>query len=244
MKKLVARLANRLGYEIVPHWRMDGLAMARRLRGIFAYHHIERVIDVGANEGQFYNFLRWQVGFTGQVVSFEPVPQLAARLRERSASDPSWTIHACALGSVSSEMTLNVTAMSVFSSFLQPNTDDPSTGGNVVVDTVRVPVRTLDEMFPDPTALRRTYLKLDSQGFDLEIAKGAGQVLAAIPALQTEMSFRPVYNNMPDYRQSLTAFEAHGFRVADFYLVTTTPEGVAYELDCIFVRPVDPPPGA
>jgi FkbM family methyltransferase len=241
MKQLVLRLANRLGYHIIPHWRADRASAQWRLQAIFSTLQIDQVIDAGANEGQFYRFLRKEVGFTGRIVSFEPVPELAARLQAESAADPLWTVHACALGSAAGELTMNVAKASVFSSFLQPLADDPSEGGNVVVRTQRVPVRTIDEVFPDPTALRHTYLKLDTQGFDLEVAKGGQLALRTIPALQTEVSFRPVYDGMPNYKTSVETFELLGFRVADFFLVSTDSIGIAYEFDCILIRPADAP---
>jgi FkbM family methyltransferase len=239
MKRLVVWLVNRLGYAIVPHWRLGTEPAVVRLRELFARRQIDQVIDAGANEGQFYKVLRRQVGFAGRIASFEPVPQLAARLQQQSAGDPLWTVHACALGRTAGELDLNVTKRSVFSSFLSPLADDPSEGGNVVVQTVRVPVRTLDAMFPDAAALRHTYLKLDTQGFDLEVAAGAEHALHVIPALQTEVSFRAIYGGMPGYQQSIGAFERYGFQVGDFFLVSTDRGGIAYEFDCIMLRSLD-----
>ena len=53
------------------------LAMANRLRDLFDRLGIKRVIDVGANEGQYGDFLRTEVGFKGLIKSFEPVPEFA-----------------------------------------------------------------------------------------------------------------------------------------------------------------------
>jgi Methyltransferase FkbM domain len=58
--------------------------------------------------------------------------------------------------------------------------------------------------------LRRTYLKLDTQGFDLEVLRGGAQVISTLPALQTEVSFHPFYEGMPDYKMAIAAFETYG----------------------------------
>jgi FkbM family methyltransferase len=224
----------------VPRWRVAGLPAAQRLQEVFAKQQIGRVIDVGANEGQFYKFLRLEVGFTGQIVSFEPIPELAARLQEHSTKDPSWTVHACALGATAGELTLNVTARTAFSSFMLPLARDSSFSGNVVERTIRVTVSTLDEMFPDPIALRHTYLKLDTQGFDLEVAKGGSVALGTIPALQTEVSFFALYDGMPNYQKSLSTFGQYGFHVSDFFVVAARPDGIACEFDCIMIRTMSP----
>ncbi|MGO9302451.1 MAG: FkbM family methyltransferase [Candidatus Korobacteraceae bacterium] len=236
MKRLGHWLADQIGCRIVPRWRVAGLPAAQRLQEVFAKRQIDRVIDVGANEGQFYKFLRLEVGFTGQIVSFEPIPELAARLQERSTNDSSWTVHACALGATAGELTLNVTAKTAFSSFLLPLALDPDFSGNVVERTIRVPVSTLDEMFPDPIALRHTYLKLDTQGFDLEVAGGGERTLETIPALQTEVSFSALYDGMPDYQKSLSVFNQYGFHVSDFFVVAARSDGIACEFDCIMLR--------
>ena len=236
MKSFANWLAYQLGYRIVPRWRIPRLPAAERLQAIFSKLQIDKVIDVGANEGQFYEFLRLEVGFTGQIVSFEPIPELAAQLRERSANDPSWTVHACALGAAAGERMLNVTQKTGFSSFYQPLARGPRFCGNVVDRTIRVPVSTLDELFSDPTSLRHTYLKLDTQGFDLEVAKGGSVTLATIPALQTEVSFVALYDGMPDFQKSLSTFGQYGFHVSDFFVVAARPDGIACEFDCIMLR--------
>ena len=236
MKRLLAGMARRLGYDIVPHWRVAATPLVQRLHEIFARHAIDLVIDVGANQAQYYRMLRDDLGFTGRIVSFEPVPELAAALQAQSKHDPDWTVHACALGRATGELPLNVTALTEFSSFLPPLDEDPSGGGNIVMRQASVPVRTLDAMFPDAAALRHAYLKLDTQGFDLEVAAGAARALAVIPALQTEVSFQPIYADMPDYRAAIDLFAQHGFRVGDFFLVSTDADGVAYEFDCVMLR--------
>ena len=72
--------------------------MAVHLKQLFAALEIDTVLDVGANYGQYYEFLRNRVEFTGHIHSFEPIPELGAKLVERSASDPKWHVNPCALG--------------------------------------------------------------------------------------------------------------------------------------------------
>ncbi len=210
--------------------------MANCLRRIFTSRQIATVIDVGANRGQFRRFLRDQVEFDGRIVSFEPVSELAASLRAQARSDGKWLVRDCALGATVGESTLNIMASSVFSSFLEPLPGPSFDAGNTVARTERVAVSTLDAEFPDPAVLRTAYLKLDTQGFDLEVMKGGRLASRFIPALQTEVSFQPVYEKMPDYVQALAEFGRYGFTVSDMFLVNPNDAGVAIEFDCIMVR--------
>ena len=244
MKKTIARLANELGYAVLPKWRMDNLPIATRLRKIFSFYRIDAVIDVGANEGQYRDFLRLEVGFDGRIDSFEPLPGLAEHLIQRAArEDAKWTIHACALGAEVGAMSINIMRGSVLNSFHKPVVTGKASldAKNIVIGTMTVPVSTLDSEFSGGD-LGRTYLKLDTQGFDLEVLRGGTQAVSHIPALQTEVSFQPLYEQMPDYRTSITAFESHGFSVADFFLVSADNMHRAMEFDCVMVRPKDATP--
>ena len=213
------------------------MPLAKRLRQIFVELQIETVIDVGANEGQYRNFLRSEVGFAGKIESFEPLPRLAEQLRLKAITDPHWSVHARALGAAPGELTLNVMSSTDFSSFLNPlhrQNDDPHY--NEVIGSVVVPVSTIDAEFGGRPDLARTYLKLDTQGYDLEVLRGAERIIRTIPALQTEVSFIPIYGGMPDYKEALSTLERHGFQVADFFLVSKDQANRAIEFDCIMVN--------
>src|SRR5512141_1499824 len=167
----------RMGYTLLPNWRVARYPMTMCLRELFALLEVDLVLDVGANVGQYRNFLRAEVGYTGRIVSFEPIPRNVARLREHAAGDPAWLIEPFALGSASGPATFNVTAESVFSSFLQPTADSANLfhADSAVTERIAVEVRTLDEVLPGlerEFAPRRMYLKLDTQGYDLEVVRG------------------------------------------------------------------------
>ena len=215
-----------------------GLTHALRLRRLFKDLGIQTVFDVGANLGQFHDFLRDRVAFGGRIISFEPVPANVAHLQARCSADAAWTVHACALGAETGRADINIMASSLFSSFRQPARDNDAvfTGMNKVVGTASVEVNRLDDMVPSDIDLSRTFVKLDTQGFDLEVLKGGPKTLAAAAALQTEVSFRPLYDGVPTYQESLAAFESCGFSVADLFLVAEDGDHVAMEFDCVMVR--------
>jgi FkbM family methyltransferase len=133
--------------------QLRDLAFAGRLRRLFDEHRIDTVFDVGANAGQFRDFLRKKVGFKGQIESFEPVPDLATQLMTRAENDAHWKIHACALGAETGQKAINVTANTVFSSFRKPiATGSHQDQMNKVEKTVLVPIATIDTMFNKETS--------------------------------------------------------------------------------------------
>jgi FkbM family methyltransferase len=197
---------------------------------------------VGANEGQFRDFLRWEVGYSGWIMSFEPAPEPAAILQRRATSDPKWRILVKGLGSGTGVQKLNIAGHSTFTSLRKPRFDQTKLG-NAKRETTRsvdVEIVTLDEVLPDLVSVAkasRPFLKLDTQGYDLEVVRGATKTISSIVALQAELSIVPLYEDTPNYIETISALEAYGFQVSNFFPVASEANLRLLETDCIMVRP-------
>jgi FkbM family methyltransferase len=241
LKALVETLADRAGYRIIPKWRLKNHVFADHLIALFSVLHTDIVLDVGANRGQYHDFLRDHVGFTGPIWSFEPIPELASQLELRAKSDPAWRIFHTALGATAGTLALNVMQSNQFSSFLLP-TDEHTTlyqDSNAVARRQDVPVTTLDALFAEHAADfagANIYLKMDTQGFDLEVLKGGQTSLPRIAALQTELCITPIYQGMPSYIDVLQYLERSGFSPSAFFAVNDTEPHKTVELDCCMVN--------
>ncbi len=241
-KQMVAQLAQRFGYEIIPAWRMRGLSFSRYLAALFEQYRVEAVIDVGANEGQFRNFLRSEVPFLGPLLSYEPQPACFSKLTRYASDDPAWQVRNLALGSEPGELSLNIVEASVFTSFLNPDhaAVGDFSGMNRVREVVKVPVVRLDdELSADPAPVSmpdRLYLKLDTQGYDLTVLRGATRTLARVVALQTELSMKPLYQGMPNYREVIDALEDMGFELSNMFPVSNDDDMGLIEADGVFIN--------
>jgi FkbM family methyltransferase len=206
------------------------------LRRFLADQRMNVVLDVGANEGQFATKLR-RLGFTGFIASFEPDPRPYSRLVQRHGRDPAWRGYQIALGDADTETAFHLAKDSVLSSFLSPT--DPEN----VSSTIRVPVRRLDgivaevlESIPTP----RVLLKTDTQGFDLNVLRGASGCIDLITGILAELSVLPIYEQSPPFHEAIRAYQDTGFDLVDLSLVTRSVDGRVLELDGLFVRR---PPG-
>jgi FkbM family methyltransferase len=232
-------LAARFGYSIIPTWRLDRWPLQRHLRAVFERYAIDTVLDVGANTGQYRDFLRTEVGFQGVIHSFEPLSSLAPALRARSQTDPRWHVHAFALGDKEQVLELNVAASDVFSSFLAPSPELDSAfhqhTGLVRREPVRV--RRLDDLLPelDIADVARVYLKVDTQGFDMDVLRGARALLRSIKALQFELPIRGVYDGAPHYLANLRQLNEWGFEISSLFPIVVDRNAQAVELDCVMV---------
>jgi len=205
---------------------------------LFNEYRINTIFDVGANEGQFAISVR-TLGFHGKIYSFEPVEAAYEKLKKASAPDDNWFAFNFALGAQSGEALINVSGFSSFSSILEVNeyarerwTDSE------VTHQQKIAIRTLDECAAEGLidCQDRLFLKMDTQGYDLEVFRGAQSVLSNVHCMLSELSLIPIYEDMPSYSDALAEFENHGFSVSGFYPITRNENLTLNEVDCVLVN--------
>ena len=98
----VERLSTR-SYAIFDrqHRKTAWFSYQAQLQSVLEGAHIDLVIDVGANEGQFARGLRRF--YRGEIMSFEPVSSVFEKLAATASADPLWQVHKLALGSEEDE---------------------------------------------------------------------------------------------------------------------------------------------
>lgn len=238
--KIHKELARLFGFELL-HIRKDQPSLASHLGQLLRLLEVDCLIDVGANTGQYGLMLR-KAGYRGRIASFEPVSASFAKLQQHAAADPDWRVFKYALGSRPEHKDIRVTRSSVFASFLTPSeySKEKYPDAMPIVDTERVEIRTLDAVLPEVVqgmTAPKLFLKMDTQGFDLEVFAGAAQSLPQVLGLQTEISIQAIYQGMPDYLQSLTRYTQAGFVLTGLYPVSRDRETLGLiELDCVMRR--------
>lgn len=210
------------------------------LRELLSRLSIGCVLDVGAHEGSYGELLR-EIGYGGEIVSFEPVDESFVVLEGRAESDPRWRAHRLALGEHSENLPLNVTRQRNFSSFLRPTPDavERFPGGPEVERRDRVPIVPLAEVFDElisHTPSSRVFLKVDTQGFDDRVLRGTGDRLADVDGLQLELSLRPLYEGQPGLEEGLARMRELGFEPVHLAPVARDERLRLIELDCLMVR--------
>lgn len=231
-------IAGYFGYEIIRSSQLAYRDINTHLVTLFAKLGINCVLDVGANMGQYATNLR-RAGYQGMIVSFEPVTECYEHLK-RQAND-NWMVYKIALGSEQKMLDINITNKNVFSSFLKPNeySDQRFHQSAKVSRTEKVEVKRLDEIFSDVVKITnpRVFLKLDTQGFDLEVLKGATRSLQYIAGLQSEISCKAIYSGMPSHIESLQFIDQLGYEITDIYPLAHDKQDMSLlEFDCVFKK--------
>ena len=177
-----------------------------------------------------------------KINSFEPIPSVFEELKRNSSADPGWDVYNLALGNRDGKEKINLPDNFLFSSFLSSNKYCEERFGreSVGVKQESVTIRRLEGLFNEIKIDLRTariYLKMDTQGYDMEVFSGLGVKNKYISVLQSELSVTPIYKGMPHLTESISFFEAAGFELAGLYPVNRDQSTLrVIEYDCLMVN--------
>ena len=212
-KESLRRLGRRLGYDVTP-FTAKWNSTARRGQLMQSFH-VDVVLDVGANAGQYAYELRHDLGFRGRIHSFEPIREAFSTLSRRAADDPMWSASNVGLADESGRATINVAANSESSSLLAMLPAHAlAAPESRYVGTEEVELRKLDEIFDDVTRPgERVYLKIDTQGFEGRVLKGAEECLSRIDTVQVEMPLTPLYEGEMNFADLFRLMLDRGYAI-------------------------------
>lgn len=238
-KSLLRYIIRRLGIEVKKY--NIHTSEEARMKRLLAYHSIDLVLDVGANVGQYANFLR-QLGYRGRIVSFEPVISNHEKLLCESRNDPLWKISPLlAIGDVDSHVLINVAGNSESSSVLDMLDQHViSAPGSRYVSHQKVNMRKLDSIFTE-YALSATsiFLKIDVQGYEYKVLTGAQGVLSQIKGIQLELSLVPLYEGELLYNEMIEFMHSLGFSLKSVLTTNSFSDeqsGEFFQIDAIFFK--------
>ena len=161
---------------------------------------IDLALDVGANVGQWASSVR-DSGYSGRILSFEPDPRAISILRKNMQSDQDWKLYETALGNETSELVLyQFPEMVEGMSSLKRPLNRTKLGQEIVsakdaIHEVLVPVRRLDDLLEDiEFGNKKIHLKIDVQGFEMEVLHGSPCLLEKCSSVEIEMPLVNAYD--------------------------------------------------
>lgn len=204
---------------------------------------IERVLDIGANTGQFATTLR-KFGYQGMIFSVEPQRAAYLQLLENARDDVRWIpLARQGAGAQRQCLDLNLSANSWSSSFLPVHDNHLRAEQSTrTVGTEQVHVNVSGSLLRPEVMAGIEALKIDVQGFEGQVLEGFGPWLDNIRLLMLELSMVECYEGAPDM------FELDRRLVSEFGFVRVSLEpsyydensGVVQQYDGIYHRPDRP----
>jgi FkbM family methyltransferase len=144
------------------------------------------IIDAGANIGQ--TALRFNRSWKkARIYSFEPIEETYAKLVDRCNRVPNIECVRCALGNENKEVEIELSSNSELNSLL--NESNGASAEEKCTETVCV--RKLDDFLAERSIDRVDLLKIDVEGFELQVLEGARKLISSgqIRAVYAECGF-------------------------------------------------------
>lgn len=216
---------------------VGGVAPAIEHRSVLEKLPFDFVVDVGANRGQFSLLCR-RLNPRAGMVAFEPLAEPARIYRAVFAQDMLTRLNHCALGPERGEVAMHVSGHDDASSLLamsQLQIDNfPGTGA---VAREMVKVAPLTDFIQPSEMGARNLLKLDVQGFELEVLKSAASLLPAFSWIYAECSYAPLYEGQALAEEIVTYLKERSFRLAgQFNRTYARRDGSLLQADLLFER--------
>ncbi len=213
IKKLIIKIFAYLGYEI-SRVNREGTHLSR-IKNFMSLLNTDLVLDVGANKGQFARSIR-NTGYVGKIISFEPLSEVYDNLIRNSENDKKWKVYPrCAVGNSNSEISINVSKNFASSSVLNilnehvNSASDSKYIGSYLVNQIKLDDIDLDEDF------NSIFLKIDVQGYELDVLEGAIKLLEKISLIKVEISYTQLYKNGTNWRILVDFLNKNHFEIWD-----------------------------
>jgi len=236
IKKIAHKLFQITGKDFV-NYSFENFVSLRRKKIILS-KQINLVLDIGANKGTYGQEIR-NTNFSGRIVSFEPLAEPFNQLKHTSSKDNLWSCENIAVGNFEGEASINISGRVTSSSLLkitERHVNAMPSSSTVHVEKIQVArLDSLYSKFVKP--YDRIYMKLDVQGYEREVLKGATETLKQTHVLEVELSMVPMYEGAPVLSEMLTLLEGMGYVLVSFAPVFSDPQtGHLLQADGIFVK--------
>jgi FkbM family methyltransferase len=214
----------------------SGNARPRTTFDFIRSRRINMVIDVGANEGQFGMSLR-NAGYTGLIKSFEPVAAPFRMLSAVASKELPWEVFNFGLSDREEEREINVSKDTVFSSLKNVTSHAALFDENSArLYQERIHLCRIDDVMQVDKSFR-TFLKIDTQGYEERVLNGAINYMAGVHGVMLEIPIKHLYDDVWNFEEAVAFMRKHSFIISNILPVNydhNVDDVSLIEVDCIF----------
>ena len=233
LKLQIRRIFRKLGYDLSKY--------AHDLPGKYPYEDIRKflqkekptIFDIGAAKGE--TIVELKSIFPGSIIhSFEPSPSTFESLEEYASGIKNVSVWNCGIGDKVCEMDLHENSDLGMNSFKELG----SAGWGVTKKNTKVKVNTIDQFCTDNNIALIDLLKIDTQGFELNVLKGAEQTLNLknISFIYLEVNYLPIYKDIPSISELYDYLTKKDFILMSIYPSNYVNNFISTYSDCLFVH--------
>lgn len=218
------------------HALFKGSAAGTEHVSVLKNMNIDFIVDVGANRGQFALIAR-KIFPDSTIHSFEPLNEPAKIFKSIFDNDINTHLYQCAIGSKNTRMKIHVSVRDDSSSLLPignkqselfPHTEESETRTTLVLP--------LYERITVAEITNRSLLKIDVQGFELEVLKGCESILNKFSYVYVECSFIELYEGQALAGEVINFLSGSDFMLNGVYNMSYDHNGKAIQADFLFKK--------
>ncbi|SOE20910.1 methyltransferase, FkbM family [Spirosomataceae bacterium TFI 002] len=231
IKSVIQKIAQSMGYHVLSKNSIAG-DMVLSLSGIRDRGlKVESILDVGANTGE-WSQMASGIFPNAEFFLIEPQIEMKAPIEAFFKNQRgNWILGGA--GSTSGELLLTVWDDHAGSSFLVP--EHGESGGDK--EQRKVPVYTVDELVASGKIKIPTLCKLDVQGFELEVLKGASSIFGKTEVFILEVGLFKFLPNQPLIEEVIAFMKERGYVIYDFPGFSNRPlDGALGQIDICFAK--------
>ena len=198
---------------------------------------IDTVLDIGANIGRTASTFRYLFP-NATIHCFEPIPACYDELLRTVAGDNNCLNYNIALGATESTSEINVNSHLPSSSLLALG-ESHQTAFPFAQEAskINIEIKVLDQFKPTKAFGKSTFIKIDVQGFELEVIKGGAETFKSAKVVLVEMSYDELYSKQPLFDDIYAVLTELGFKYYGSVGTATNPQnGLNIQADCIFLN--------
>jgi FkbM family methyltransferase len=206
------------------------LDMPVRLRHVASLGFAPKVIlDVGAAQGEWARMVH-AIWPAARIIGFEPNAREVPHLDKTRRDVPGFDYRRCFLGR-------EARTVEYYDNDTQTSLLDDSAKGVKTTAEMRV----LDALVASGDVPAPDFIKLDVQGYELEVLAGGEQAMRTARGLLLEVSFIPFHPGLPIVHDVIAFMHARGFVWYDVMgLLRRNSDDALLQMDVFFVRADDP----
>ena len=231
---MLKKIFNLFGYTFTRSKKSTSLDEIIKLR--LKFFPTDILLDIGANKGDFTEYFKDKFK---KYYLFEPNPKLVKELKNKFVEDK-FEILDFGLGEINEKVKLNITndTASTLSSIKKQTKELKENFRNTnEVDKIEVEIKRLDEYLNTLNLENlKIFLKIDTQGNDLETLIGLGKYISNIKFIKIEMPCINLYQSDYNHWDVLYYLKQNNFKPVFFEHISRKKDGQLIEYDCFFER--------
>ena len=198
----------------------------RRISRYICELDIEKIVDIGAHKGEFLESML-KIEKVNSFYAFEPQKNIFKVLNEKFSDNKKVTLFNYAMDKEITNKRLKVNKLSMTSSLAELNEKSLylkfknflTLAKSNFEDEYEVQTNTVDKIFGD-ISLQKALLKIDVEGFEINVIKGSKMKLKEIPYILLENQFGNHYKNN-NFNDIIRLLSEQNFTICKKFLFPT-----------------------